>query len=355
MKITKYITFFLLTILVSCKESNNIQTVKNEYVKLLWKNEEFDWMPSSLISDDNQLYFADLKNNFYSVNIENAKNRLNLKTNYNPIYKPLIFDQNLFLTEYGTDLNCFDKNGKLNWKINGEINLKNDLSGYNHHIYGSVQGNGFSKINIANGNVIWFLPKDSNITETNKPTFYKEIIHLGFSELTAKLLAINNENGKIIWENKYQNFERIKQYKTENGLLVLLDKNYKNGKILMLNFENGNKIWSKSLNCDLQYEPCIINKNIVLSTYDNKIISLNVENGKTNWILNLNRDQAETEIINYNENIYFGTMNRNLYSVNINKGKINFIQPFNYGIATPIVEKNRIYFPTGGNEIWVLK
>ena len=73
MKITKYITFFLFTFLVSCKETNNIQTVNNQFVKLLWRNEKFDWMPSSLISDDNQLYFADLKKNFYSVNIENAK------------------------------------------------------------------------------------------------------------------------------------------------------------------------------------------------------------------------------------------------------------------------------------------
>jgi outer membrane protein assembly factor BamB len=355
MRISKTILFTLITFLVSCKDSKKIESDNKQFVKLLWKNSKFDWMPSSLISNNNQLYFADLKNNFYSVNIENAKVNLNFKTGYNPINKPLIFDQNLFLTEYGTDLNCFDKNGKLNWKINGEINLRNDLSGYNHSIYGSVKGNGFSKINIVNGNVIWFLPKESNITETNKPVFSNEIIYIGFSELTAKLLAINNENGKTIWENKYQNFERIKQFKTDNGLLVLLDKNFKNGKILMLNFENGNEKWSKSLNCDLFYEPCIVNKSIILNTYDNKIISLNVINGKTNWILNLKKDQAETKIIDYNEDIYFGTTKRNLYSVNINKGKINFIQPFNYGIVTPIVEKNKIYFPSGGSEIWILK
>jgi hypothetical protein len=48
-------------------------------------------------------------------------------------------------------------------------------------------------------------------------------------------------------------------------------------------------------------------------------------------------------------------MNRNLYSLNSETGKINFIQPFNYGISTPIVENNRIFFPTGGSEMWVLK
>jgi len=355
MKIIKYLILALFISFLSCREKNNKESEYNKYVKLLWKNAKFDWMPSSLISNNNQLYFADLNNNFYSVNIENANVDINFKTDYNPIHKPLIFKQNLFLTEYGNDLNCFDKGGKLKWKIKGEINLRYDLAGYNQSIYGSVQGNGFSKINKTNGKVIWFLPKDSNITQTNKPAFFKETIYIGFSALRVKLLAINDENAKIIWENKYKNFETIRQYITEKGLLVLLDKNFKNGKVLMLNYENGNEIWSKSLNCDLLYEPCLVNKNIILSTYDNKIISLNIENGKTNWILNLNKDQADTNIINYKENVYFGTMNRNVYSVTINKGKINFIQPFNYGIITPIVEKNRIYFPTGGNEIWVLK
>ena len=123
----------------------------------------------------------------------------------------------------------------------------------------------------------------------------------------------------------------------------------------MLNYESGNEIWSKSLNCDLYYEPCVVNGNIILSTYDNKIISINIKNGRTNWVINLKKDQAESNIINFKENIYFGTMNGNLYSLNSETGKINFIQPFNYGISTPIVNNNKIYFPTGGSEIWILK
>jgi outer membrane protein assembly factor BamB len=212
MKIIKYLILALFISFLSCREKNNKESEYNKYVKLLWKNAKFDWMPSSLISNNNQLYFADLNNNFYSVNIENANVDINFKTDYNPIHKPLIFKQNLFLTEYGNDLNCFDKGGKLKWKIKGEINLRYDLAGYNQSIYGSVQGNGFSKINKTNGKVIWFLPKDSNITQTNKPAFFKETIYIGFSALRVKLLAINDENAKIIWENKYKNFETIRQY-----------------------------------------------------------------------------------------------------------------------------------------------
>ena len=67
------------------------------------------------------------------------------------------------------------------------------------------------------------------------------------------------------------------------------------------------------------------------------------------------KDQVESRIVNYKENLYFGTMNSNLYSIDNKTGKINFIQPFNYVISTPIVENDRIYFPTGGSEIWILK
>ena len=222
-------------------------------------------------------------------------------------------------------------------------------------IYGSVKGNGFSKLNKMNGEVIWFLPKDSNITETNKPVFFQNIIYLGLEEHNVKLLAINNGNGKIVWENKYENFANLSQVNTKKGLLVCLDKDFEKGKILMLNYQSGKEYWTQSLNCDTYYEPCVIQNNIILSTYNNKVISLNIENGKINWKLNLKKDQVESRIVNYKENLYFGTMNRNLYSINNKTGKINFIQPFNYGISTPIVENDRIYFPTGGSEIWILK
>lgn len=356
MKSKHYILLCCYFFLFGCNNAINTEISDNQkHVKLLWRNKQFDWIPTTLVAKNKKLYFGNSNRNFYSVDLENGKVYLKFQSDYNPFHKPLISDQNLLLAEYGTDLNCVDTIGKIKWKINGEVNLRNDLSENDKFIYGSVQGNGFSKINKIDGKVIWYLPKDSNITETNKPAFFKNIIYLGLAELNAKLIAINNENGEIVWENKYKKFSNLSQIKTEIGLLVCLDKDFKEGKILMLNYESGNEIWSKSLNCDLYYEPCVVNGNIILSTYDNKIISINIKNGRTNWVINLKKDQAESNIINFKENIYFGTMNGNLYSLNSETGKINFIQPFNYGISTPIVNNNKIYFPTGGSEIWILK
>lgn len=356
MKITKIIIFTFLISFLSCKNDNKNAIGDNQkYVKLLWRNKQFEWIPTSLVAKNKMLYFGNLNRDFYAISLENAKVNFKIKTDYNPFQKPLIEGQNLLLTEYGNALIYLNKTGKLKWKINGETNLKKDLSQDENYIYGSVLGNGFSKINKTNGKVIWFLPENSIITETNKPAFFQNNIYLGLSELTANLLAINTENGEIIWKNEYKNFSKIIQFKTEKGLLVCLNKDLKSGKILMLNDKNRNEIWSKSLNCDLYYEPCIVNGNIILSTYDNKIVSLNIENGETNWTLDLRKDAAETAIISFKENIYFGTINRNLYSINYKTGKTNFIQPFNYGILNPIVDNNKIYFPTGGSEIWLLK
>lgn len=355
-KITKIIIFTFLFSLLSFKNDNKNAIGDNQkYVKLLWRNQQFEWIPTSLVAKNKMLYFGNLNRDFYAINLENAKVNFKIKTDYNPFQKPLIEDQNLLLTEYSNDLIHLDKTGKLKWKINGETNLKNDLSQDENYIYGSVLGNGFSKLNKTDGKVIWFLPENSIITETNKPAFFKNHIYLGLSEHKANLLAINTENGEIIWKNEYKNFSKITQFKTEKGLLVCLNKDLKSGKILMLDYKSRNEIWSKSLNCDLYYEPCIVNGNVILSTYDNKIVSLNIENGETNWTLDLKEDAAETTIISFKENLYFGTRNRNLYSINYKTGKTNFIQPFNYGILNPIVDNNKIYFPTGGSEIWLLK
>lgn len=356
MKITKFLILLFLICLFGCKKNNETSFDNNQkYVKLLWRNKQFDWTPTTLVTKNKKLYFGNTKRTFYSVNLEDAKVHLKFKSDYNPFYKPLLSNKNLLLQEYGTDLCCFDTIGKLKWKVNGEINLRKDLAENDIYIYGSVQGNGFSKFNKTDGKVIWYLGKDSNITQTNKPAFFKNNIYLGQSELSAKLLAINNQNGRILWKKKYEKFSNISQIKTKKGLLVCLDKDFKKGKILMLDYDSGDEIWSESINCDLYYEPCIVNDNIIVSTYDSKVISIDIKNGKTNWLLNLKKDYVESTITNFKENIYFGTINRNLYSINSNTGKINFIQQFNYGISTPIVDNNKIYFPTGGCEMWILK
>lgn len=356
MKMIKILIYTFLIFISSCKtETKNENIIKPKYVNLLWRKKNFDWIPTTLMTKNKMLYFGNSKNEFYSVNIETSEVDLKILSDYNPFYKSLICDQNIFFQEYGNDLNCFEPNGKLKWKINGEINLRKDLAEYENCIYGSVNGNGFSKMNKFNGKVIWHLPKDSNITETNNPEFYKETIFLGLQNQTAKILAIKNKNGTILWQKEFENFKYLNQVKTKKGLLVCINKDFKKGKILMLDYKNGNEVWSNVLNCDTYYKPCILNDNIILSTYDNKIISLNIEIGKTNWMLNLKKDQAESRIISFRENLYFGTMNRNLYNLNSRTGKINFIQPFNYGISTPMVENGKIYFPTGGSEIWVLK
>ncbi|WP_157505995.1 PQQ-binding-like beta-propeller repeat protein [Flavobacterium chungangense] len=165
MRITKFLIFTFLICLLGCRKDNETTIADNQkYVKLLWRNKQFDWIPTTLVAKNKKLYFGNSNRNFYSVDLENGKVYLKFQSDYNPFHKPLIFGQNLLLAEYGTDLNCFDTIGKIKWKINGEVNLRKDLSENDKFIYGSVQGNGFSKINKIDGKVIWYLPKDSNIT-----------------------------------------------------------------------------------------------------------------------------------------------------------------------------------------------
>ena len=109
MKIINFLISIFLIYLLGCKKDN--QTVANENqtkVKLLWRNKEFDWIPTTLVVNDKTLYFGNSNRNFYSVNLENPVVNLKFETDYNPCYKALIDNQRIYLTEYGTDLNCID-------------------------------------------------------------------------------------------------------------------------------------------------------------------------------------------------------------------------------------------------------
>ncbi len=124
----------------------------------------------------------------------------------------------------------------------------------------------------------------------------------------------------------------------------------------MLDYNTGKEIWTTPLNCEALYRPFTDNQNVIVGTYDNKVVCLDNGNGKTKWTLNLQYEEnADTRFCYFKRNIYFGTTKRNLYCVDISTGKIVFTEPFNYGIAEPIGTTDKIYFPTGGSELWTLK
>ena len=123
----------------------------------------------------------------------------------------------------------------------------------------------------------------------------------------------------------------------------------------MLDYDTGKEIWTTPLLCEASVKAYTDDKNAVISTYDGKVVCLNNLNGKIKWSIQLEKDEvADSEFCFFKQHLYFGTSNRNLYCINLNTGKITFKEPFNYGISNPIVSENKIYFPTGGNELWTL-
>ncbi len=355
-KIQNIVLILSLLCFLGCKKNTEVkENGPKKHINLLWRNNRFDWITPSIITDQNSLFFGSLNNHFYSVDITTGAVHFKIKTDYNPFYKGIINKEHYYLTNYASALKCYYSNGTIKWTLQGDTTINKDITAKNQYLYGTLKGIGYSKINSTDGAIVWHLPQSEINTRTNKAAFYKDKIYLGVAENASKLLAIRDHDGSIIWENSYPEYNEINQVPTDKGILVSLSKDYKVGQMQLLNYDTGKIIWKQTYNCDTYYPPCIVGDNVIISATDHTIISINSNNGKTNWILKLKNDQADTSIIAFKEQLYFGTLRRKLYNIALVTGKVTFVENFKYGLSTPVICNHKLYFPTGGCELWELK
>lgn len=337
-----------------CKKKQN-ENLENKFLKMIWTDKKYNWITTNLVLKNDSLFFSNTENEYYCINIDNSKLNFKFKTNYNPFHKSIINNNKIFFSDYGGDLNCVNFKGEVIWQIAGNTNIQKDLSFSKNYLYGSIDNFGFSKIDEKNGDLIWSVSNNSTNSFNNSPVFYKGNVFLGINESFSKILAIKEDSGKILWKTDFNKNFFLNQFITKEGLLVLLNRNFTDGKVVLLNYEDGKELWSKKINCDQFYNPVILDNSVVFSTHNNTVVSADIKTGKTIWELNLSKENVGTDLIKFKDKIYFGTVERNLYSIYGESGKINFKQSFFYGLGTPMVENNKIYFPTGGSEMWVLK
>jgi len=325
-------------------------------VKLLWRNQNFEWITSSVFIKDNIVYFGSFNDTFYSTNLTDGKLKLKFKTGYDPYFLPIINSKKIYFSSFDLNIYCIDTVGNLVWKTQTVDRVKNNLLEDDSSLFVSVRSDGLRAIKKSSGTTVWHLSQKSQSLSTNQPIIFKDIIYVGLWDLDNKVLAIDKNNGEIIWRNSYPKFSSSDPALTPNGLVISIDKYYKGGQVMMLNYNTGKEIWMTPLKCEALFKPYTNNQNTIVSTYDNKVVCLENIDGKIKWILKLQNDEnADTRFCAFKQNIYFGTTKRNLYCVDINTGKTVFYESFNYGISEPILDNGKIYFPTGGSEIWTLK
>lgn len=343
-------------LVASCSPGTSPVTDEKKNIKLLWRNDSFDWITSSIFIKGERIYFGSFNDEFKSATLNEGKIKLTFKTGDDPYFSPVVNEDRIYFSSFDLNLYCLDTLGRLVWKKKTVDRIKNDLVEDDSRIIVSVRSDGLRAIKKSDGTTIWHLPQNPQALSTNRPTAYKDKIFIGNWDLDNKLIAVKRSNGRAIWINKYPGFSSSDVAIAPNGLVISVDKYYKGGYVKLLDFQSGKEIWSVPLKCEALYRPFTSTEYVIVGTYDSKIVCLSNIDGQIQWILDLQKEEnADTRIVSHENHIYFGTTKRNLYRVDIKSGKVLFIEPFNYGISEPLIANDNVYFPTGGNELWTLK
>lgn len=345
----------MILVLFSCSTgTNNSDRGKNKHIKLVWKNDQTDWITSSLFIKDSLFYFGSFNDTFYAANLSDGKIRLKYATGYDPYFQPIVDKEKVFFTSFDLNIYSIDNTGKLLWKVNTADRIKNNLIDDENSIIASIRGDGIRKIDKSTDRTVWYLEQGSQSFSTSQPILFKNKIYVG--QFDWKVIAINKNTGKIEWQNNYPEFASSDPAISNKGVAVCIDKYYKGGFVKMLDFNSGQELWSTPLNCEALYKPYTDSSNVIVSTYDNKIVCLDNETGNIKWTFALEPEEtALCNLTDFKGSIFFSTSKFKLYGVSIATGKVNFKEDLNYGTGEPIVSNDRLYIPTGGGELWVLE
>ena len=244
---------------------------------------------------------------------------------------PLIYKNNIFLSDDNGTIFNIDQSGKINWKKNIYKKIYNKIyknltfSIYKKDIYVADNIGFIYAIALDSGKLVWI--KNHGIPLKSKIKVFDNKIFLMNQD--NRLLAFSTKDGSVIWD-----IRSISSFiKSKNFLSLALTKqgdviaSNSSGELLKVNSVNGDVDWSlNTLGSMLAHatdffkssDIVIINENIIFST-QSSIFSYNLNNGYTNWEIDVSA--ISIPIID-GKNIFFVTENGYFVIINMDTGKI---------------------------------
>ena len=258
------------------------------------------------------IYLSGIDNRFLKKKI--GKNKFSLSKT---TASPLIYKNNIFLSDNKGTIFNIDAFGKINWKKNiykkiyKKIYKNLTFSIYKNNIYVADNIGFIYAIALDSGKLIWI--KNHGVPFKSKIKIFDNQIFLMNQD--NKLLSFSVKDGSIIW-----NFISMSSFiKSQNFLSLALSK-------------QGDVIAITSLG---------------------ELLKINSINGNIDWSLNTLGSMLpdvtdffeSSDIVIANENIIFSTQSL-LFSCDLNNGYINWKRDVS-SVAAPIVDGKNIFFVTG--------
>mgnify|MGYP001418651012 CR=1 FL=1 len=274
--------------------------------------------------------------------------------NFSQLDSNLLFNNGslTFFDNKGTIL-TFDKDSKLQWKINNYSKSEKKLGPLlsmthdKNNLYISDNLSKIYSIDLDNGKILWSqknsLPFNSLIKIFDDKIFVVDT--------NNTLNCFSNKDGSLIWQHQTE-----KSFINSSKKLSILIKNniviFSNslGDITALNANNGSLIWQKFTHNTKIYEDImtlkmsnliIDNDSIYFSNNKNKFYSIDFETGTTNWIQEINSNIKPLVVGNF---IFTISLDGYFFIVEKNTG--NILRISNIFNALKIKKNEKIY-PTG--------
>ena len=311
--------------------SENIYSEEKTLVKkisLSIPKKNLSWEMSGLNHQNflGNIYLSGIDNTFLKKKI--GKNKF---SSSRITASPLIYKNNIFLTDDNGTIFNIDQSGKINWKKNIYKKIYNKIyknltfSIYKKDIYVADNIGFIYAIALDSGKLVWI--KNHGIPLKSKIKIFDNQIFLINQD--NRLLSFSTKDGSMIW-----NIRSISSFiKSQNFLSLALTKqgdviaSNSSGELLKVNSVNGDVDWSlNTLGSMLAHatdffkssDIVIINENIIFST-QSSIFSYNLNNGYTNWEIDVSA--ISIPIID-GKNIFFVTENGYFVIINMDTGKI---------------------------------
>ena len=271
------------------------------------------------------IYLSSVDNKFLKKKI--GKNKLSLSKTTIP---PLIYKNNIFLSDDKGTIFCVDEYGDIIWKKNiykkiyKKIHKNLTFAIYEDNIYVADNIGFIYAITSDSGKLIWI--KNHGVPLKSKIKVFDNKIFLINQD--NRLICFNAKNGSIIW-----NIRSASSFiKSQNFLSLALSKqgdvvaSTTSGELLKVNSINGNIDWSlntlgiSSAATDFfkSSDIVIINESIIFSNHQ-AIFSFNLNNGYTNWRTKVS--SITTPIID-GKNIFFVTEYGYFVIISLDTGEI---------------------------------
>ena len=268
------------------------------------------------------LFVADSIANYYVINKNTG--RIKWKKKHSSSFNSQIktFKDKAFVIDMENQLRCFSlETGTLIWSVKTQKSLlrsqkKQSIIIKNDKVYFSNSIGDVTAVNIANGNIIWQTPTQSNVNFGN--TYFLKLSDI-VSDNNSIFVSNNNNQffsidlltGSINWKQEFSSELRpalIGDYLisiSDNGLLIVMNK--ESGQIIRINDLLKNMKEKKKK----KYQPIgfLVGKfYIYLSTNNGRILVINFKEGSIEKMLKLDNNKLQRPVY-LNKSLYIAKDN----------------------------------------------